>query len=64
LLNTLHRETIINAAIARQTTIRTIANHPNNAHAIVPNPIMASGLIFPVSNAHESSKEKFIIFVK
>ena len=62
LTNTLHRETIINAAIANATTIRMIASHPKNAHNIAPIPVMASGLIFPVSTAHESSKEKFINF--
>ena len=61
-LNTLHRDTIINAAMARTTIIRTIASHPKNAHAIAPIPIIASLLMFPVSVAHESSKEKFIFF--
>jgi len=63
LLNTLHRDMIINAPIIKIPSIRIIAIHPNIAAAIVPIPIIASELIFPVSNAHESSKEKFIFFV-
>jgi len=41
-----------------------IASHPNIAQNTVLSPIIASGLMFPVSNAQESSKEKFIIFFK
>ena len=41
-LNTLHRETIINAAMANITTIRTIASHPKTAPAIAPIHIIAS----------------------
>jgi len=62
LLKTLRRETIINAAIAKITIIRTIASHQKNAQKIVFIHIMASGLIFPVIAAHWSSKEKFINF--
>jgi hypothetical protein len=46
------------------TAIRIIAIHPSNAVATAPIPIMASGFTFPVSKAHESSKEKFIACFK
>jgi hypothetical protein len=55
---------IMNTTSAMITAIRTIASHPNSAPANAPIPIMASGLTFPVSNAHESSKEKFIACFK
>jgi hypothetical protein len=63
-LNTLHREIIISANIAANTIIRIIASHPKTAHIIAVIPFMASGLMLPVNTAHESSKEKFIIFFK
>lgn len=42
LLNTLHREIIINAASHTTTTNRTIASHPTSAAANAPIHIMAS----------------------
>jgi hypothetical protein len=54
LVKTLHREMIITIASHKMIIIQTIAP------ATAPNDIIASGLIFPVSNAHEKSKEKFI----
>ena len=41
LVNILHREITINAAIASIINIRTIAIHPNTAHSAAPIPIIA-----------------------
>jgi|GEM_PF-5670121 len=59
-LNTLHREIIMNTAIARDTTIHNIAIHPNNAHKTVVIPTIVSGFMLPVNACPSSSKEKFI----
>ena len=61
-LNTLHQDTIINTVIAKSIVIAMILSHPSTAHAIAPIHVIDSWLRLPVSSAHESSKEKFIIF--
>lgn len=63
LLNTFHREIIVNAASPNITTARTVAIPPSNAAATVPISIIAPSLMFHVNNAHESSKEKFIFLI-
>lgn len=63
-LNTLHREIIMKTAIAIQSITRIIASHQKIAQKMVSIPIIASGLMFPVSRASSSSKEKFISFDK
>ncbi len=60
-LNIFHREIIISTASPNRMVARMTVSHQNTAHITAPIHIIASWLMFPVSNAHESSKEKFIM---
>ena len=61
-LNTFHRDISISITTPTIASIRTIAIHPNTTAAIALADSIAASLMLPVSKAHESSKEKSIIF--